>query len=243
MSIKQISVVIPFHRVTENLSVKLLDIINSSFFGQLSEVILCHNGPLLNEFEKAKRIIEGLPKVKLLHISDPGLGHGCRSGIAFATGDYILITAIDFPFGFSDLVEFNKLQEMNQLADIYIGSKLHPKTIISNRSLFRKLSTFIFNILKLIIIPVTLPKDTQGTILIKSSHAKEHLNKTEAAGFFFTTELITLAINQGASFKEVPVIYYADEGKSSVSPLKDGFIFFKSLILLRKKILRINHAK
>lgn len=232
----KLSIVVPFHRTSGNLQNSLKTVLSSKFTEYISEIILCHNGPYLDEIQKAKEAIKEFASVSVLHTDSPGLGEGCRIGIAQASATHILITGIDFPFGTTDLANWTSLIEKDQNYDIVIGSKLHPETVITGRSFLRSLSTTVFNLLKRILIPIRLPLDTQGTVFINTAFAKKASALCSEPGFFFTTELITHSIKHGATFTEVPVTYITDETRSSVSPVKDGLIFLKSLIKLRKSL-------
>ncbi len=234
MNSKDLSVVIPFHHYSICLKSTVDTLLQSPFKEIIAKIYLCHNGPDLDSFENArKNNISN--KVELLHVSNIGLGAGCRIGIEKCETNHILITAADLPFGLSDIEEWNR---QNQPADIVIGSKLHPESKIHGRPVLRRISTFGFMILKKIFIPIKLPLDTQGTIFIKTTAAKGALKECDIDGFFFTTELITFSILKGSTFSEVPVIYFANEVNSSVSPFKEGMNFFKNLIRLGSKIKR-----
>lgn len=239
MTLPSLSIIIPFHKAHESLSESILKLWNSSYNGVIKEIILCHNGPHLIDLAETELKIKDDSRIRILHTDQPGLGAGCKLGISQAQGDYILITGIDLPFGLSDLDQWSQ----SHLKDIMIGSKSHPKSRIEGRSFVRLVSSFVFVILKSVILPLKIPADTQGTIFIKTSLAKKALSRCGASGFFFTTELVSIAMAQGASAVEMPVIYPANEGKSSVSPIKDGIIFIKSLFKLRKIITGIQHEK
>lgn len=239
MALPSLSIIIPFHKAHKSLLESIHLLWSSPYNSLIKEIILCHNGPHLDDLSKTKLIVHDDPRIRVIHTDDAGLGFGCRLGIPKAQGDYILITGIDLPFGISDLNEWSQ----GQMCEVMIGSKMHPQSQIQGRSFLRSFSSWVFLILKSLIVPLKLPADTQGTIFIKTSIAQKALPFCEASGFFFTTELVAIAISQGAQYSELPVIYPANETKSSVSPIKDGVIFFKSLFKLRKIILGIQHEK
>ncbi len=231
-----LSVVIPYHR-----QLHFKDIVNIlyPFTDWIKEIHFCHNGPIdSSKFEKIEA--DGF-NLMFHHTQAPGLGAGCRMGIANSQSDFILITGSDLPFGVSDLVTWIKLQEINDLPDLVIGSKFHPQSIIKNRHIIRTCLSYSFRFFKKILIPLVLPDDTQGTIFIKRDICLKALPKCNSNGFFFTTELITWSIKEGAQFEEIPISYYEKNSKSSVSPIKDSIKFLFGLFLLKLRTTRSNY--
>lgn len=243
MSTKVLSLVIPFHRFSADLYKNINLLLNSAQSYLIDKIILSHNGPLTGEYEKCRQVFLNFPDVIILHTDNLGLGYGCIEGIKRVKSVYLLITAIDFPFELSDIVEWEKLFRSGELPNIAIGSKLHPQTTIIGRRKIRLIFTFFFLLIKKILIPIKLPRDTQGTIFLNTSEAQYFLPECNSKGFFFTTEIVALILSHSGTFVELPVYYLANEGKSSVSLLKDGFIFIYCLLSLRKKILRDKNAK
>ncbi len=237
MTTSSITIVIPIHKNIPIVQLTIQTLIEHEHSKMFKEIFVCHNGPDKKATIEAMKLQSIDSKIKTFHTDIPGLGAGCKLGIEAATGDYILITGSDLPFGFSDLNEWINLLKNGNMKDIVIGSKLHPKTVIKGRKVTRKFATLIFSLIKKIIIPFNLPADTQGTIFIKTSLAKHHSRSSFSQSFFYTTELIAKAIKEGASFCEVPVYYAALENKSSVSIFRESFNFIKSLLILRKVLI------
>ncbi len=234
MNPKDLTVIIPFHSNSSELENTVHNLLNSPYKKIISKILLCHNGANLLALENAKSLLTH-EEIELLHTPRKGLGSGCKMGIEKCNSSFLLITANDLPFGLTDISIWS---EINPCPDIVIGSKLHPNSKIFQRSILRKLTSSFFLILKKILIPIKLPKDTQGTIFIKTNIAKNVLKYCTCNGFFFTTELVTFSILRGSSFSEVPIVYFANEGISSVSAFKVGLNFLKNLIKLRATIKR-----
>lgn len=230
-----LSLIIPIHRNVSSV-VELVEKVISYEKIQIRKIIICHNGPYLDEVSSGQKALAKYPIVEFLHTDKPGLGEGCKMGINACDAEYFLITGADLPFGFSDLNQWVELLAKGEIPEVVIGSKLHPLTETSGRSLLRKVSTMVFSTVKNLLLVRGLPLDTQGTIFMETQLGKEMSSLCEASGFFFTTELVTRAVFRGARFKEIPVTYRAKENESSVSPLWDGIDFLKNLWRLRRTL-------
>jgi dolichyl-phosphate beta-glucosyltransferase len=231
-----ISIIIPVHRRISQLKPHIETLLTHEYNSLIKEILICHNGPALTEVQAAVALEEQYPKVRALHTDVPGLGAGNKMGISASTGEFVLMTAGDLPFGFSDFERWLELYRKGNVPEIVIGSKLHPATVSEGRKFIRVLATFFFMLLKKVLIPFPMPADSQGTVFMLTSAAKQLAPVCFSDGFFFTTELIVRGLHKGLAFCEVPVIYYANEGGSSVSPLREGINFTKGLWRLRKDL-------
>ena len=195
---------------------------------------MAHNGEIHKEiYLYAREKLSLDENIIHLHVKDSGLGSSCREGIKKIESEYGIITAVDLPFQFSDVENIIKKPELLKY-DIIIGSKSHRNSLIVGRSLKRKISSAIFNILKKFILDFKLPKDTQGTLIFKNSVGKKIAAETISNDYFFTTEFIFLALKNGYQITEVPVTYIEnDEKSSSVSIYKLGIKFIIELFKLK----------
>lgn len=199
-----------------------------------SELIMVENGstdrsPALVD-ELATRLRRPGVSVISAH-SEKGYGNAMRHGIDLATGDLLVITAADLPFGFSDLDEALRLVPRPPLL---IGSKAHPASKVAT-SRKRRLMSATFRLLRLVVIRLRVG-DSQGTILIERELARRARPHLEAGGFFFSTELIAVAQALGAQPVEVPVDYRSPREGSTVRPIHDGARMVRELLRLRRRL-------
>ncbi|MCA1844318.1 MAG: glycosyltransferase, partial [Actinobacteria bacterium] len=185
-----------------------------------SQVILVENGSTDRSAELVEELGTALsgPNVEVIAAhSAKGYGNAMRRGIDLASGDLLVITAADLPFGFSDLDEALSHRPRPELM---IGSKAHPRSLVEV-SAKRKLMSLAFRLLRRVALGLNVG-DSQGTILIDRVLAQRLRPHLASADFFFSTELIALATRLGVAPVELPVDYRNPRPGSTVRPLHDG---------------------
>ena len=227
------AVVLPAHNSAGNICETIDEL---TLYFQKNElkgqVIIVENGSEDDTWEVMKSIdASNLPFELTRTRSEVGLGNAIRKGLESVTSEYVLITADDLPFGFSDIDGYKKIIPDYEIA---IGSKAHPDTE-SNRSLAREIMSTIFRLLRRIIVGVNLG-DTQGTIMGKSSVVCPLASQTLQSGYLMTTELLMIATRAGCSIIELPVQFRQDLRKSNINVLGDSLKMLRGLFELRRRI-------
>lgn len=196
------------------------------------QVIIVENGSKDDTWEVMSSIdTTSLPFALVRTQSEKGLGNAIREGLSKVSTDYVLITADDLPFGFSDLNEFIH-REID--ADIAIGSKAHPDTA-GTRSFSREVMSKTFRLLRRVVIHVNLG-DTQGTILGKAAPICDLGIATRQQGYLMTTELLAIATQKKKSIIEIPVQFRETIRKSNVKIVSDSFKMFRGLFEVRRNL-------
>ena len=196
------TLVVPFHSDVDRLG-RVLAAADEARVHGIEEILFCHNGP------GAVPRLELPPHARLLHTDAKGIGAGYRIGIAEAREPFVVLSACDLPFGFSDVDAFGG----HRLA---IGSKAHPRTQMPGYSLLRRLATFGFWLVRRALLGRATPRDFQGTILVETALARRVVGGIEADDSFFPLELITLCTCEGVTPVELPVRCAPPVGASSV---------------------------
>ena len=199
-----------------------------------SEVVMVENGstdrsPDLVE-ELAKELATDEVALVAAH-SDKGYGNAMRHGIDLASGDLLVITAADLPFGFSDL---DAALALDPRPALMIGSKAHPHSRVAITAQRRAMSA-AFRLLRLLVIGLRVG-DSQGTILVDADLARRVRPHLQAGDFFFSTELIAFASRMGATPVELPVDYSNPRPSSTVKPIQDGLRMGRALLDLRRRL-------
>jgi dolichyl-phosphate beta-glucosyltransferase len=202
-----------------------------------SELIMVENGSTDRSPELVEELARELTRpgvdVVAAH-SAKGYGNAMCHGIDLATGDLLVITAADLPFGFSDLDEALALDARPALM---IGSKAHPASKVAT-SFKRRVMSEGFRLLRRAVINLEVG-DSQGTILVDRALAQRIRPHLQAGGFFFSTELIALANRMGVTPLEIPVDYSRPREGSTVRPLEDGLRMGRALVELRGRLRAI----
>ena len=198
-----------------------------------SEVILVENGSTDASPELCAQLA-GAPAAGGVAVrvtqSETGMGNALRRGIAVATGDILVLSAADLPFGFTDLDALLAADPRPRLA---IGSKAHQRSRTRIPALRRTLSE-AFRLLRLAVIGLRV-RDSQGTILIDAQLAREIAPRLRCGDFLISTEIAAWGARLGASPVELPITYVATPG-STVSPLGDSVRMARGLFSLRHRL-------
>lgn len=234
------SLVLPFHSDLTSIGKTVRRAREEGYAHGVREVLLAHNGrPLTPE---ARAEVEALvapaesnrPEVRLLDTTDKGIGAGYKLGIREAGQDFVVLSADDLPFGWSDVIAFERAGE----PDFAIGSKAHPDSRITGVTMKRRISSFGFLSLRRLLLGRQTPGDSQGTLIIRTSVAKRLLPDVVYDHYLVSLELVTLHLKRGGRVVEVPITFDDTPHPSSVSVLSDGWRMAKELVELRQRIKR-----
>lgn len=133
-----------------------------------------------------------------------GKGSALRAGFAASRGEYVMLLDGDLdikprytPFFFEQMVDMG--------ADVVIGSKRHPRSVVQYPWHRRLVSWVYFSIVRLFIgLPIT---DTQtGMKLFKRKVLGEALDRMLVKTYAFDLELLAIAHSRGAKICEAPVV-------------------------------------
>lgn len=223
-----ISLVIPFYVDEERLKETILKIVKKSETFPIKEVLFVHNGKFKCKTETVERIRNA--GFQFLHVDTEGIGAAYKEGFSKASCEWVLLSASDLPFDFSDIDSFIK---SDLSADIYIGSKGHPESEVSRRNIIRHSMSVVFYLLRIVVFGFGQPKDTQGTLFLRRLPLTEIVGRVQFQDYFFSFALIQKALNSGIKVDELAIKYYSSEFKSNIPKVKTSLSFIKNLIKLR----------
>lgn len=222
----KLSLILPCHGNAEVINKSLRKILH--FQEYFEEILICHNGP-----GKPNLDLQIIPNCKFLHTETQGIGAGYKLGINSASSPYLLLSGADLPFGISDIKEWAN----QNCPKVAVGSKAHPLSQIQNRYFLRNILTAFFYYLRKIILPIKLPRDTQGSIFVSKEEAMKVLPKINSDDFFFSTEFLVYIAKSKNKIIELPVILEKNNDASSVNFLKDPIKFFLKTVFLSIRLI------
>ena len=232
------TLVIPFHRDLTSVVRTARRACDEGVAHGVREVLLAHNGgPLAPEQRSTVEDLtaaaaDGKPEVRLLDTTAKGIGAGYKLGIAAAQEEFVVLSADDLPFGWSDLIAFERAGR----PDFAIGSKAHRASVLDGRSAVRNISTAGFLTLRRLLLGWSTPGDSQGSLIIRTSVAQALLPELFYDHYLASLELATLHLRRGGRVVEVPIIVEEAPHPSSVSVVKDGWRMARELVDLRRRV-------
>ncbi len=163
-----------------------------------------------------------------------GKGYAVKTGMLQAKGNLVFFMDADLSVPLNYIPIFlNHSQE----ADVLIGSRRHPESIIQvHQSAPREFSGRIFNF-ALRLLGITRLADTQcGFKAFHQKAAQEIFSRVQQDGFGFDVEAILVAQTLGFRLLELPV-EWADVKGSKVSPL-NGLAALRDAVLAAWRVRR-----
>ena len=199
--------------------------------GITAEVIVVDDGSTDETAAIVRSLSTELPAVRLVqHVENQGKGAAIASGARVAQGAAILFLDADLATP-PDCLEtaWKALQD----ADVVIGSRRHPKTVILDPQPWSRLlagRAFLL-ITKLL---VGLPySDTQCGFKLFGERARSLLPEIRAKGWAFDVEVLKRAHERGLRVVEIPVIW--QHGRVSRVRWRQGFGIVRELWEMRRR--------
>jgi glycosyltransferase involved in cell wall biosynthesis len=228
-----LSVVVPACNAAGTLETTLTDLLDLPG-GAPREIVVVENGSQDSTWELLERLQKDWehPGTALIALrSERGIGAAYRTGAAVTSGNRVLLTADDLPFGSSDVEAVLACRSLPRFA---IGSKAHPRSRVS-RTVARRLATGVFRLARRLVLGLDVG-DTQGTFLIDGELARRLVAATTVAGFGMTTELVALAAREGDRPVELPVVLRERHGPTRINWITDSMAMLLNLLQLRRRL-------
>jgi len=200
----KVSIIIPAFNEAVSIARCLKEIaraMNESKFDY--EVIVIDDGSDDSTYIVSNNVAKGNHKIKLIknHVN-MGKGHAIKRGLQLCSGDFIAYMDADFSMHPKQLTLFlSKLKE----ADAVIGSKRHPKSIISY-PLHRKFLSKAFNLLVKLMFRIPFSDTQCGFKIFKREVLEKVYPKLLTKNYAFDVELLINVYRWGYKIVEAPVI-------------------------------------
>ncbi|MDD5005800.1 MAG: glycosyltransferase [Candidatus Omnitrophica bacterium] len=207
MDIKEkISVIMPAFNEAEVIERNILETIDTfKRFNLDFEIIVIDDGSTDDTLQKIKNISEKFTNVKVTrNMENYGKGRALKKGFRLATGQYVVFLDSDIDLHPAQIETFFDIMKLDN-ADIVIGSKRHPNSVL-NYPLQRKIISSVYFFLIKIMFGLPI-KDTQtGLKLFKYEVLKRVFPKIVVKAFAFDLEVLVNAHRLGYKIAEAPVI-------------------------------------
>lgn len=201
------------------------------------QIILIINGSTDQSLSIARNLSQQLDRLKIITLPLSGKGRALKNGLKDSVAEVIVYMDIDLAVALSALPQLISLVAEKKYA-LAFGSRLSPNSQ-TERSLLRNCSSKIYNRLASALLDCPISDWQCGFKALNHSAKQIILPLIQDDQWFFDTELIAWAHKKNLPITEIPVCWsenrYATR-RSKIRPLRDGFIFFKNLLQLKKRL-------
>jgi glycosyltransferase involved in cell wall biosynthesis len=198
------------------------------------EIVIANNASTDGTREISNCLSLEYSNVHALHLTMKGRGRALKRAWTESSADILSYMDVDLS---TDITYFPGLiQLLNQGADISIGSRLSPESKVA-RGIKREVISRGYNILLKAFFSTSFPDAQCGFKAITRAAAREILPIIEDNGWFFDSELLTIAENRGYKIKSLPVAW-VDDPDSRVKIIATALEDIKGMIRVKRKFLR-----
>jgi glycosyltransferase involved in cell wall biosynthesis len=214
-----VSVVVPIHNEGDRIEANLAHIVHHlEDIGTSFEVVAVDDGSSDSTWDAVNRANQAVPGIRLLrHLDNKGKGSCLRDGILASTGTWILLVDADLELPIELSRTFFEIQRATG-ADIVVGSKRHPNSVVTYPRTRRLLSQIYYWVIALTFnLPVS---DTQvGFKLIRGSLGRRIARHALVNRFGGDIELLVSARLAGARMVDAPIaLTFGRKGGGRISP-------------------------
>jgi len=206
---KRVSVVFATYREKNSVRAAIEDFLATGF---VDEVIVVSNNAEPGTEEEVSQT-----SARLLHEKRQGYGYTYQTGIAAATGDYIVLAEPDGTFLGSDL---ERLLVYAQDFPVVFGTRTNQSSILQGAAmgLVRKLAdVFEAKVIEVLFATNALTDIGCTYKLFQRSALEKIKDKWRQGSPLFATELILLTVTQRIPFIEVPITFRERVGESTLT--------------------------
>jgi glycosyltransferase involved in cell wall biosynthesis len=176
-------------------------------FGCDWELLVMDDGSTDDTYQKACELIEKYPQQLIVKKNPFNLGKGraIKKALHFLSGDYVVFLDADMdlhPIQVQTLFDIMRLDN----ADVVIGSKLHPNSVVFY-PWHRRVASFVYYLLVKILFGLPC-RDTQtGLKLFKRKVIDEVFSRILVKAFAFDIEVLVNAHHLGFKIVDAPIKY------------------------------------
>jgi len=234
----KISVIIPAHNEASRIISSLKETIDTfDEFGCPYEIIVMDDGSSDGTYEKVLELSHEHKNVFVKkNWKNYGKGRAIKKGCRYASGDYIVFLDADMDLHPGQLQTFINIMRLDE-ADVVIGSKVHPNSIV-NYPWHRKIVSRVYFFLVKILFGLPINDTQTGLKLFKAEVLKKVLPKILVKQFAYDLEILVNAHHLGYKITEAPVVLDSQReyGRIGVQAIRTTFldtlaIFYRMYIL------------
>ncbi len=228
-----ISVVVPVYHESAILRANVMRLKKAmDALKQNYEILVMVDGSTDGSREIAEKLASN--RVRVLN-SETRLGRGAslRNAMAAAKGDLVMYTDADLAVDLAYLGPL--LHEVEEGADISTGSRLMSASEVRGRSLLREFFSRSYNRMLRLLFRTSIKDHQCGFKAFRKSSVLPILDEVKARHWFWDSELLIRAQDNGLRVAEIPV-KWTDSSKSTVDLRRDVACMGAAALELRFRI-------
>ncbi len=198
------------------------------------KIVIADNGSTDHTLEIAKELTEEFDEVTFVRVPEKGVGLALKTSWSQSEADIIGYMDLDLATDLSHFLEvYRAIAEEGY--DIVYGSRLHPKSKVINRPFKREVSSRVFNFLLQAYLGVKFSDGMCGFKFLRRDRYKQLFQGgAQNNGWFFSTELLTVAEWQNLKIYELPVTWTDDVSSSKVKIIPLAKRYLQAMRELKK---------
>jgi len=202
----KVSVIMPAFNEAATVANSLLETVRTfNEFGCDYEIILIDDGSSDHTLSEALKVAQEHPNIKVKrNLENYGKGRALKKAFRYCSGEYIVFLDADLdlhPGQVQTLFDILKLDE----ADVVIGSKLHPNSIVEY-PLSRKIVSFVYYLIIKILFGLPVHDTQTGLKVFKSKVLKQVFPKILVKKFALDLEILANVQRLGFKISEAPIV-------------------------------------
>ncbi|MCB0519033.1 MAG: glycosyltransferase [Lewinellaceae bacterium] len=203
-------------------------------------IVIADNGSKDRTFEIAKSLQKKHPEIVPLTVPRKGVGLALKHSWGLSKADIVGYMDLDLA---TDLPHFLEAYDAiaNKNYDLVYATRLHPKSKVVGRTLKREITSRAFNLILKTYLNVGFSDGMCGFKWLKRERYPQlHEGGAVSDGWFFSTELLTVAEWQGLKMLELPVKWTDDVSSSRVKigPLAKQYLAAMKVLKGKKVAVR-----
>jgi len=203
----KVSIIMPAYNEAGRIAASIRETARTfNEFGCNWELIILDDGSTDGTYEKAADLVSEFPGRLIVKENHTNLGKGraMKKAIHYISGDYVVFLDADMdlhPIQVQTLFDIMRLDN----ADIVIGSKMHPNSVV-NYPLQRKIISLGYYIFVKILFGLPCHDTQTGLKLFKAKVLKEVFPRILVKKFAFDLEVLVNAFHLGYKITEAPIV-------------------------------------
>lgn len=219
---RKITVLIPCYNEEKGLGqvIEKIPIGKLGALGYSVEVLVVDN----NSHDSTAKVARS-KGARIVRESKQGKGHAISTGFSNISDDTDIVVMLDGDNTYQAGEMLRMIEPIDSgFCDVVVGTRLSGKMSKQSMTYFNRIGNWLFTFLVRVAYAGNVTDVCTGYFAWKKEAVDELAMHIKSTGFSLEMEMVTKMAKLGRSIYSVPITYTAREGRSSLSPIKDGSV-------------------